>query len=398
MAAFNTPSIPLPSTNVVPNNETVGGTLTVTGATMLSSTVTTGALTVAGNETVSGTLGVTGAVLFSSNLGVSGTLGANGATNLFSTLNVTGATALASTLGVTGVTTVADGSAAAPSVVSATGTSDTGLFFPAADTVAVSTAGSERLRIGSTGNVGIGTASPSTKFAVSSGVNAGIAVTDGTVNTVIYSSTGGNSSIGTTSNHPVQLYANNAARVTIDTSGNVLIGTTSTNPISSRTNGMAILSTGFTTIRAGANMALGIDSTSGGHINFYTDNGSAYVAAGNITSSGSTTAYNITSDYRLKQNVHPMLNALDRVSRLKPCTFEFIEGNQRSEGFIAHELQDVIPYAVTGEKDAIDDKGNPKHQSLDPSFIVATLTAAIQEQHALILGLMAKVEALEARG
>jgi len=68
---------------------------------------------------------------------------------------------------VTGVTTVAAGSAGAPSVVSVTGTSDTGVFFPAADTVAVSTAGSERLRIDSSGNVGIGTSSPSTKFTVS---------------------------------------------------------------------------------------------------------------------------------------------------------------------------------------------------------------------------------------
>lgn len=82
-----------------------------------------------------------------SNLNVSGTLG------------VTGATTLSSTLAVTGITTVAAGTAALPSIISTTGTSDTGQWFPAADTVAWSTAGTERMRIGSTGIVGIGTTS-----------------------------------------------------------------------------------------------------------------------------------------------------------------------------------------------------------------------------------------------
>jgi len=158
-------------------NETVGGTLNVTGAATLSSTVATGALTVTGAATVSTTLGVTGAATLSSTVAtgaltvtgnetVSGTLGVTGATTLSSTLGVTGAATLSSTLGVTGVTTVAAGSAAAPAVVSVTGTSDTGVFFPAADTVAYSTAGSERLRIGSTGNVGIGTATMAGKLTV----------------------------------------------------------------------------------------------------------------------------------------------------------------------------------------------------------------------------------------
>jgi hypothetical protein len=84
-----------------------------------------------------------------------------------------------------------------------------------------SNAGTEYMRINSSGNVGIGTTSPSTRLSVVSATNGGISVNDGTVNTIIYNSSGGVSSIGTTTNHSLQLYTNNVARVTIDTSGNV---------------------------------------------------------------------------------------------------------------------------------------------------------------------------------
>jgi len=83
-----------------------------------------------------------------------------------------------------------------------------------------------RMAIDNSGNVGIGTASPATKLTVSSATNAGLLVTDGTVNTIVYNSTGGVASIGTTSNHPVDFYSNNAARMRIDSSGNVGIGGT----------------------------------------------------------------------------------------------------------------------------------------------------------------------------
>ena len=85
----------------------------------------------------------------------------------------------------------------------------------------------ERMRITATGDVGIGTSTPSTKLTVVSGTNGGIAVNDGTVNTIIYNSTGGVSSIGTTTNHPVDFYANNAVRMRISSSGDVGIGTSS---------------------------------------------------------------------------------------------------------------------------------------------------------------------------
>lgn len=85
------------------------------------------------------------------------------------TLGVTGATTLSSTLGVTGVTTVAAGSAALPAIVSTTGTADTGLWFPAADTIAASTGGTERIRIDSSGNLLVGATSATAKLTVTGG-------------------------------------------------------------------------------------------------------------------------------------------------------------------------------------------------------------------------------------
>ena len=93
----------------------------------------------------------------------------------------------------------------------------------------------------------------------------------------------------------------------------------------------------------------------------------------------STTAYMTTSDYRLKENVVPMIGALDKIIQLKPCTYDWIANKTPGQGFIAHELQAIVPDCVSGEKDAVDEEGNPRYQGIDTSFLVATLTAAIQE-------------------
>jgi hypothetical protein len=111
---------------------------------------------------------------------------------------------------------------------------------------------------------------------------------------------------------------------------------------------------------------------------------------GDIAQSGTTAVvYNTTSDYRLKENIQPFSNALQRIAALKPCTYTWKASPEEvGEGFIAHELAEVCPLAVTGKKDAVDEDGNPKYQGIDTSVLVATLTAAIQE-------LSAKVTALE---
>jgi hypothetical protein len=116
---------------------------------------------------------------------------------------------------------------------------------------------------------------------------------------------------------------------------------------------------------------------------------------GNITTTSSTTAYNTSSDYRLKENVTPMVGALDKVALLKPITYKWKVDGSSGEGFIAHELAEVIPDCVSGEKDAVDEEGKPVYQGVDTSFLVATLTAAIQEQQTIINDLKARVTALE---
>jgi hypothetical protein len=150
-------------------------------------------------------------------------------------------------------------------------------------------------------------------------------------------------------------------------------------------------------------------NTQANQIVFYSSDG----AAGAIQTTGLTTAYNTSSDYRLKENVVPMSDALQRISKLKPSRFNFIsDGKRIVDGFIAHEVQEVVPEAISGEKDAVreeeyevtaavlDDDGNevtpavmgtrsvPEYQGIDQSKLVPLLVGAIQE-------LTARLEALE---
>lgn len=118
---------------------------------------------------------------------------------------------------------------------------------------------------------------------------------------------------------------------------------------------------------------------------------------GRINTNGSSTTYATSSDYRLKENIAPMTGALDTVAQLKPCTYTWKATGIESQGFIAHELQAVIPEAVTGEKDAVNEDGSIKPQGIDTSFIVATLTAAIQELKTEVNSLKAEVDLLKAQ-
>lgn len=110
--------------------------------------------------------------------------------------------------------------------------------------------------------------------------------------------------------------------------------------------------------------------------------------AGSIQTTGATTAYVTTSDYRMKENVKPMESGLAKIIQLNPVTYTWKSDKRLSQGFIAHELQAVVPECVFGEKDAVDEDGKPVYQGVDTSYLVATLVKAVQES-------ASKIDALE---
>jgi hypothetical protein len=206
---------------------------------------------------------------------------------------------------------------------------------------------------------------------------------------------------------------NGTERMRIDTSGNLIIGTTNSNPVNLANHRLVVELNSST-----AGIAVGADGLVDSRqvMTFYNDNGTT----GTIVTSGSSTAYNTSSDYRLKENVVEMTSALDRVNQLQPKRFNFIaDADTTVDGFLAHEVQDIVPEAIFGEKDAVkeeeyeitpavlDDDGNvvteaemgtrevPEYQGIDQSKLVPLLTKAIQEQQELINNLTARIEELE---
>jgi hypothetical protein len=159
----------------------------------------------------------------------------------------------------------------------------------------------------------------------------------------------------------------------------------------------------------------GNTTTTRHHVAFSNGNG----VVGSISTNGTATAYNTSSDYRLKENVTPVTDGITRLQQLKPSRFNFIaDPDTTVDGFIAHEAQAVVPECVTGTHDEVevwsegeelpdgvsvgdnklDEAGNtiPIYQGIDQSKLVPLLTAALQEAIAKIETLEAKVAALEA--
>lgn len=105
--------------------------------------------------------------------------------------------------------------------------------------------------------------------------------------------------------------------------------------------------------------------------------------------------YSTSSDYRLKENVAPISNGIERLKELNPCRFNFIGSNYTVDGFLAHETAEVVPESVTGEKDAVDENNEPIYQGIDQSKIVPLLTAALKEAIEKIEQLENRIQTLE---
>ena len=262
-------------------------------------------------------------------------------------------------------------------------------------------------------SLGIGTASPSAKFQVDSSsatYSANIRARNSNFGSGVVGAASGILTVATDMNNIAFYTGSNLGvngtsvptneRARIDSSGNLLVGTTTTNPGNgNNTIGTAVQgATGFYGCREPANYCMYLNSTAldgsnrANYISFglYGTNN-----IGAIHANGLATVYATSSDYRLKENVAPLNGSLDKVMQLKPCKWKWKDIDAEAEGFIAHELQEVCPSAVSGDKDAVNEDGSIKPQGVDTSFLVATLTAAIQEQQALIQSLTARITALE---
>jgi hypothetical protein len=300
---------------------------------------------------------------------------------------------------------VGSGSASAPSIADVADT-NTGIYFPAANKVGITTDGTERVIVDSSGNVGIGTSSPANILDVQSAspIVKATATTGTSGVTFRVANTGGISYFGRDSSaggfgaaystvlwgtgaYPLLFGTNDAERMRIDSSGNLLVNTTS-----ATASAKFVVAADTTTANPMTVSNTRSTAATDYSILFYRNAS----LVGSVQTSLSATSYVTSSDYRLKENVSPMTGALNKVAQLKPCTYTWKLDGSDGQGFIAHELQAVVPDCVTGEKDAVDADGNPVYQGIDTSFLVATLTAAIQEQQAIIEQLKADVEALKA--
>jgi Chaperone of endosialidase len=265
-----------------------------------------------------------------------------------------------------------------------------GMYLPATNALGLATNSTNAVYIDASQNVGIGTTSPATyaKLAVVGGTGNGIAYNDGTVTSYLGTSGSNLGLVGTLTNYPFAFYTNASERMRIDSSGNLLVGTTSI------TSQGRVSISWISASQQGITLKPTSETYNGNAILF--QNSSA-ATAGYISQSTSSVAYNTSSDYRLKENVTPMTNGLTIIGALKPVTYNWITDKSKGEGFVAHELQAVIPLAVTGEKDAVDAEGKIKPQGVDYSKIVVHLVAALQEAVAKIDAQAADIAALKAK-
>ena len=266
----------------------------------------------------------------------------------------------------------------------------------------------DTLYVDATNNrVGIGTSSPLTELNVHGGIGAASTTEATTKANALFSLSSG--STGTRLYQGIQGYAfvwlqaqnSDDSRKIIGlqpSGGNVWFGSNSVNS----TNGGTI----FNNSSDFPNSYWQNYVTSTGtknHFTFNNPNGEV----GRITTNGTATAYNTSSDYRLKENITPMSGGINRLKLLKPCTWTWKIDGTNGQGFVAHEVQEVIPESVTGIKDGMrteeyevtpavmKTREVPDYQGIDQSKLVPLLTAALQEAITKIEDLETRIQALE---
>ncbi len=316
--------------------------------------------------------------------------------------------------GSTGISGV-DGSSSAPSVVGSD--SNTGLSF-ASDTIAFNTAGSERCRVDADGRLLIGTTTSSGTSSLSDDIiigsigdstNRGLTFATSGVASIRWADAGDNAQGRieySNSSDNMTFHTDNATRMTIASDGNVGIGKSSS---SLDVDGSIFFGNGqaFQMVKSGSGgkiFTLNRRTNVGLSIEFFRGS-----SVGSISHNNSSTAYNTSSDYRLKENVVTLDNAITRLKTLKPYRFNFkVDKDTTVDGFLAHEVT-AVPEAVTGVKDAVItqemiDNGEYESdrlneilpQGIDQAKLVPLLTAALQEAVGKIETLETKVAALEA--
>lgn len=256
----------------------------------------------------------------------------------------------------------------------------TTITSPSATALTIQSAGATAMTVDTSQNVGIGTSSPTQKLDVNGSVNVAnnMIVASGYGYNFAPTSAGLYITGNTTTNY-MAFATSNSERMRIDASGNLLLGTTTLagrftcSWNSASQDGIVCRTTSATLTGA----PVVFQNSSGG-------------TSGFISQSTSAVAYNTSSDYRLKKNIKPMDNGLETIGALKPVTYDWKIDGVAGEGFIAHEIQAIIPHAVTGEKDAVNEDGSIKSQGVDYSKIVVHLVAAIQELTARLAALEAK--------
>lgn len=322
-------------------------------------------------------------------------------TGAFTTLSASGAATFSSTLAVTGASTL-------------TGTvTTTTITSPSATAMTIQSAGTTAMTIGTNRNIGIGGAVSSdttykwltlTGPTTSGGGIVQVQNSDASVSANFFCNDLAGY-IGTGTSHPLLFRTNSSEAARIDASRNLLVGGTSLFGSGTSTGGKFQVFASSTASTAGmivqdTGNGLGFTNNSGtANYNalIFANNGATASYCGGVSVSGTTTSFNTTSDYRMKEDVSPITSGLSVISALKPVNYTWISTQEKGEGFLAHELQEIIPLSVNGAKDAIDVNGKPKYQSVDYSKIVVHLVAAIKDLSAKNDAIEARLSALEAK-